>query len=104
MNGFVSFDLKNGSDFIRLGIMNILSALENNEIKTINLGDTVKYSIIIKCLEERGYHHTDQYDYLSNTSEFYDYWEFPNDKNKCICIEGSVLDNKPTIISIQSYI
>ena len=100
MNSFIKFDLQNAEILLSMAVMNALNDLETGSESTIHLGKIVKYSIIVECLEKRGYHHSDQYDYFRGTTEFYDYWYFPNDEDKCLCIEGSVMGSE-TIISIQ---
>lgn len=55
MNKYIKTDIEQGLKYLKTGIMNALSNIENGEEKEIILGDFVPFSLIVKCAEERGW-------------------------------------------------
>lgn len=91
MNKFIKTDIEQGVQYLKTGIMNVLTDIENGEIDKINLDSAISLSFIIKCAEERGWKESPymNWDWING----YDFWYVmvtPN--NKYIDISGSLLD------------
>ena len=52
MNKFIEYDIHNGITLLRCAIMNVLNALDSQEINEYNFGEYISYNLIENCLKE----------------------------------------------------
>lgn len=55
MNLYIKSDIENGLKYLKIGIMNLLSAFESGELTEINLEHNVPGSLILEYAEEQNY-------------------------------------------------
>ncbi len=102
MNKYIKTDIETGLSYLRLGIMNALSAIEEGEATEITLGHHVPFSLVVKCATSRGWVAEDKLDY--------DGWEINcvyfmvTPTNKHAIIESSLWNGLPTKILIDNDI
>lgn len=97
MNKYIKTDIEQGIQYLKVGIMNALSDLENGEEKEIRFEFPIPLQLIMQCAEERGWEH-DLLDDWTNGWEV-DYW-YPmisSDKKKRLSINGSLLSGNTSI-------
>jgi hypothetical protein len=91
MNKYIKTDIEQGIQYLKVGIMNALSDLENGKEKEIRFGTPIPLQLIIHCAEERGWE-SNPIDDWTNGWEV-DYWYrmiHPNRKDY-LSINGSLL-------------
>jgi hypothetical protein len=91
MNKYIKTDIEQGIQYLKVGIMNALSDLENEKEKEIRFGTPIPLQLIIHCAEERGWE-SNPIDDWTNGWEV-DYWYrmiHPNRKDY-LSINGSLL-------------
>ncbi len=101
MNKYIKTDIEQGLKYLRTGIMNALSDIENGEEETIVLGDNVPFSLVVKCAEERGWKEDAHMDFDTNGWEC-DCWYYmitPNEKY--VLIESCLWKGLPTKIEVN---
>lgn len=102
MNKYIKTDIETGLSYLRLGIMNALSAIEEGEVTEITLGEHVPFSLVVNCAIHRGWIAEDELDY--------DGWEINcvyfmvTPTNKHAIIESCLWDGLPTKILIDNDI
>jgi hypothetical protein len=52
MNRFIEFDIYNGITQLKCAIINILNALDSQEIAEYDFGEYISYNLIRNCMEE----------------------------------------------------
>lgn len=94
MNKFIKTDIEQGVQYLKTGIMNVLTDIENGEIDEIDLDSAISLSFIIKCAEERGWRESPYMNWDNFTNELEDddfLYAMITPNNKYIDICGSLL-------------
>lgn len=102
MNKYIKTDIEQGIKYLKIGIMNALSAIESGEVKEITLDASIALSLIIKCAEERGWITDPDMDWDWTNGWEIDYWytmKTPNEKY--IDISGSVLNSNKINLKVN---
>ena len=55
MNKYIKTDIEQGIQYLKSGIMNVLSGIESGKIEEIILEGPIALKLIIDCAEERGW-------------------------------------------------
>ena len=93
MNKYIKTDIEQGIQYLKVGIMNALSDLENGEKKEISFRFPIPLQLIIQCAEDRGWmEDMDDWDWTNGWEV--DYWykmSHPSIEGKRLNISGSLL-------------
>ena len=97
MNKYIKTDIEQGIQYLKVGIMNALSDLEEGKEKEIRFETPIPLQLIIKCAEERGWENNPIDDWTNGWEV--DYWYrmiHPNRKDY-LSINGSLLMGNTSI-------
>lgn len=103
MNKYIKTDIEQGLKYLKTGIMNALSDIENGEEETIVLGKNVPFSLVVECAEERGWRENESKDFDTNGWECDCSYYMITSNSKKICIESCLWKGCETRISIDRY-
>lgn len=98
MNKYIKTDIEQGLKYLKTGIMNTLSDIENGE-ETIILGKNVPFSLVVECAEERGWRGNKSEDFDTNGCDCWYYMITSNGKK--VCIESCLWKGQITKIYID---
>ncbi len=69
MNKYIKTDIENGYTYLKIGVTNALSDIDNGEEKKIEFGHSIPLSLIKECLREMSWAITDvDFDWLEAVS------------------------------------
>lgn len=91
MNKYIKSDLESSKTHMKAAVMNVLDAIEKDEIKDFDFGKYVPYNIVKECLESRGWKRTEDFDTNGWEYDFWDVFESPNNPNVVCSISGSLV-------------
>jgi len=104
MNKYIKTDIEQGFKYLKTGVMNALSDLENGTEKEINFEFPVPLQLVIDCAEERGWKDDHDDDWTNGWEVDYCYLMIhPDIEDKYLAISGSLLQGK-TVISLENNI
>ena len=99
MNKYIKTDIDQGIQYLRVGIMNALSDIENREEKEIRFETSIPLQLIIHCAEERGWEENmKDWDWTNGWQVDYWYYMIFPDKNIRLMISGSLLEGNTNLI------
>lgn len=101
MNKYIKTDIKQGLQYLKVGITNAFADIESGEIDEIELGDFIPFSLVRKCVEERGYQQIKDFDTNGWDCDCWYYVQRPN--QKAICIEGNLWYGTSKIYIADKY-
>lgn len=102
MNKYIKTDIEQGLQYLKTGIMNALSDIENEEEEVIVLGEFVPFSLIVKCAEERGWKENPNMDWdWTNGWEVDCWYSMYTPSNKKVSIESCLWKGQTTKIYID---
>ena len=103
MNKYIKTDIDQGIQYLKVGIMNALAAIESDEEEEIILGDYVPFSLVIDCAKQRGWTDDEkQSDDWTNGWEVDCWWYmYTPDGRKNVCIESCLWLGQPTKLIVN---
>ena len=97
MNKYVKTDIEQGIKYLKVGIMNALADLENEEEKEIKFDVPIPLQLIVKCAEDRGWIDDHEDDFTNGWEYYYWYRMISSDEKRYLNIYGSLLCGNSSI-------
>ena len=102
MNKYIKTDIEQGLQYLKTGIMNALSDIEQGEEEIIILGKFVPFSLVVECAEERGWKEDPDIDWdWTNGWEVDCWYKMITPNNKKVGIESCLWKGQKTKIYIN---
>jgi hypothetical protein len=102
MNKYIKTDIEQGIQYLKSGIMNVLSGIESGEIEEIILEGPIALKLIIDCAEKRGWKTDPDMDWDWTNGWQIDYWyRMITNNGKFVDISGSVLEGDNVKLTVN---